>query len=718
MTAPADATPRPARAVTRAGRPTEGGRDRTAGDLDDGDAVAWTVTGVVAGALTGLWLTRGAWGPGLVAGGDVTAHLVRADFGIAEIVARGRLDGWSPRFMLGHQLFLFNGPGVTWAIALLRAATFGVASNPGALKALVIATFALQPAAVAYLARSLGLDRRASALAGILSLTVSVGFGLGMEGTFVNGLVSHQLGALVFFVALGALLRLVREPRSWRRRAVAGVAVAALAVTHVISTVLLALVAPIAVVLVLTRDDLARGREIAAGLAAAGAVAVGLGAFWLFPFAAGQELRGPVVTWGTDPFERRVAALLRGDLVWTPAVAKLVMTGWVAAAACSVARRRRYAPLLALPLLVLVAAHVAIEYPGPGDLTIQLANRALGYVGVLALVPVAAVAGDLLGTAGRRLAGRGAGTALALAAVACAVAFVARNGHEELAGELGPPAPEMREAAERVASLVPEGARFAVTRDYPAEIARTGVIEPARWLAWASGRDVLNGFNPEASVAGSAAFAADGPREGETADEWLRELRRLGVSHVVVTRPDVREALRSASLASPVWARGELSIHEVTADDGGPAPPGAQTDVPAEVTFAGDAPERPAWTVDAAAPATLTLALQWSPKWHASVDGAPAAIARTPDALMAVRVPAGEHTVRLAYRPDAVDRAGAAVTAATLLALGAVWQRRRLAPVWARAAAAARAARAGGAGPAGGGHGRPLSGTARAPRLE
>ena len=668
-------------------------RVRPAADLGRGDARAWTVAGGVAGAATGLWLTRGAWGPGLVAGGDVTAHLVRADFGISEIVARGRLDGWSPRFMLGHQQFLFNGPGVTWVIALLRLASFGGLSNPGALKVLVIATFALQPAAVAYLARSLGLDRRGAAIAGILSLTVSVAFGLGMEGMFVNGLVSHQLGALAFFVSVGAALRLLRDPRSWRRRVVAGAAVAALVVTHLISAVVLLLVLSVAVALVLSTIDTSRWRDVAVGGLAAVALAVGLGAFWLFPFLAGQHLRGPVVTWGTEPFEQRVGDLLRGELAWEPAVAKLVAAGWIAAAVSSVARVRRYAPLLALPLLVLAAAHVAIDYPGPGDLTIQLANRGLGYVAVLGLVPVAAVLSDTLCLVGRRLRPGGA-EALAVVALVVVVAFVARNGHDELAGELGEAAPELRAAASRIEELVPDGARFSVTRDYPAEIARTGVIEPARWLAWASGRDVLNGFNPEASVAGHAAFVADGPRAGQPVDDWLRELRRLGVSHVVVTRPDVRDLMEGASVASPVWEAGEISIHELASDEGGRPPVLMQTATPAEVSFSRHGPERLAWHVWSARPTTATIAVQWSPKWHATVDGRSVPLARTHDALIDVALPAGEHTVRLAYRPDVVDRLGAAVSVLTVLVVIGLRARRRLAPRVDRARAAARSAAA------------------------
>src|SRR4029079_11900794 len=164
---------------------------------------------------------------------------------IAHLVAHGRLDGWFPRFMLGHQEFLFNGPGVTWAASFIPALTFGTLSNSGALKVLAIAAIAAEPLAVAYFARSFGLDRVTGAIAGILALTATVGYGLGLEGQFVNGLLSHQVGAIPFFVSFGAVLRAYDEP-SRKRSILAAVALAALAIPHLISVMILAFMLPIA----------------------------------------------------------------------------------------------------------------------------------------------------------------------------------------------------------------------------------------------------------------------------------------------------------------------------------------------------------------------------------------------------------------------------------------------------------------------------------------
>ena len=97
---------------------------------------------------------------------------------------------------------------------------------------------------MAFLARSLGLGRLAAGIAAVLSLLVSSEFGPGLQGLYLIGLVSHQLGAPLFCLALGASLRV---PSDARRRWVllAAVSVAGLAITHLISVMILAVVFPL-----------------------------------------------------------------------------------------------------------------------------------------------------------------------------------------------------------------------------------------------------------------------------------------------------------------------------------------------------------------------------------------------------------------------------------------------------------------------------------------
>ena len=80
------------------------------------ERISPTVVGVGVAVVLALWSTSGAWGGLPPHGEDVMSYLVRADFALPHLVAHGRLDGWFPRFYLGYQEFLFNGPGVAWSM--------------------------------------------------------------------------------------------------------------------------------------------------------------------------------------------------------------------------------------------------------------------------------------------------------------------------------------------------------------------------------------------------------------------------------------------------------------------------------------------------------------------------------------------------------------------------------------------------------------------------
>ncbi|MGH8975639.1 MAG: hypothetical protein ACRD0C_20840, partial [Acidimicrobiia bacterium] len=225
--------------------------------------VTWA--GLVVGTAVAVVLVAPAFGSRPPAGEDVMAHLVRADFAIPELVGRGRLDGWFPRFFLGHQEFLVNGPGVVWLMAAVRGLTAGLLSNTGALK--VVATgslVALVPAAW-FLARSFGLSHAAAGLGAVLATCVSNPFGLGLEGLFDVGLIPHQVGGVLFCVALGAGVRLLHDGRrSWA--VLAAGALAGLAVTHLISVLVLGVILALCLVaLVPARAVTAAGLRRLAG---------------------------------------------------------------------------------------------------------------------------------------------------------------------------------------------------------------------------------------------------------------------------------------------------------------------------------------------------------------------------------------------------------------------------------------------------------------------
>src|SRR5207237_6187367 len=131
--------------------------------------------------------------------------------------------------------------------------------------------------------------------------------------------------APLFFLALGALLRV---PIDARRRWVllAAVSLAGLAITHLISVMILAVVFPL-LAFGLRREHLARAAL--ARFAATGALAAALAAWWLIPVLAHLDLRGVVATWATPSFGDRVDAIVNGHVLFRPYTVCIVVAGWV-----------------------------------------------------------------------------------------------------------------------------------------------------------------------------------------------------------------------------------------------------------------------------------------------------------------------------------------------------------------------------------------------------
>ncbi len=624
-----------------------------------------TGAGLVVGTAVALVLVAPAFGSRPPAGEDVMAHLVRADFGIPELVARGRLDGWFPRFVLGHQEFLFNGQGLVWLMAVLRGATFGVLSNTGALKVVSIGSYLAMVPAAWFLARAFGLSREAAGLGAVLATCVSNPFGLGLEGLFDVGLIPHQLGGVLFCLTLGACLRTLDDARV-RWRVLAASALAAMVVTHVISVLVLA------VMLALSLLTLAPFRGLSGPglrrLAGAGLGAGGLAGFWLLPLTAHRDLRGVVTTWGTPPFGERLADIARGEILLPAGLGALAV---VASAYLLWDRTRPAVALAVVPFAYLVVAHGSLHLLPHNELTLQLANRGLGYAGLLAVLAVAAFVGAVTARLGAT------GYLAALAGVA--VLALSSGPGRHAAAQLGEPVPPMRAAAAALSQLVPDGARFATQRDFPGEISRTGMVHPETWLARVSARNSLNGFNLESSSTPWAGLLPDelddsGPRTS------ARRLARFGVTHVVTTGEALFDDLTASGRYRPVWRDPPLAILEVLPRPAQPEPASLVSSLQPLLARLTDArPEHLAIETEAASRTPVTVALAWSPKWHARQDGQPVRLGRTADGLMTLDVPPGPSQLRLDYRAtDAWDRLGATLTLLTLLFAGLrSWQGRR-----------------------------------------
>src|SRR5205814_3519545 len=134
-------------------------------------------------------------------------------------------------------------------------------------------------------------------------------------------------------------------------------------------------------------------------LAGTVAATAGLAAFWLVPMLAHRDLHGVYTGWDTPPFPTRVADIATGRMLFPAGFAAAVVAGWLYQIGCAARRRVVGSELVwvVVPIAYLPVAYAGLRLLGPGDVTLQLPNRGLGYVGLLAVfavaAPVATVAG-------------------------------------------------------------------------------------------------------------------------------------------------------------------------------------------------------------------------------------------------------------------------------------------------------------------------------------
>jgi hypothetical protein len=630
--------------------------------------------GLVVAVLLAVWLTTGLWGREPPSGDDTMAHLIRAQFTLDELAPHAQLDGWQSRFGLGYQQFLFYGPAFTWAVVLLHWLSLGLLSVAGAFKVAAIASFVALPLSVAYLAGSFGLGRRAAGLAAILVLCVSSPFGgVGLEGTFGIGLIPNQLGAVFACLALGAMLRLVTDPGP-RRVVVAGVALAAVFVTHAISAVILAVLLAVILLTFLGTEGWQAGlvRHLAGALVLAG----GLAAFWLAPAFAHNNLRGALTSWENPPLAERLADLLAGRLLFHGLLVWLLLAGWLYAVHRFQQRQPWALALVVTPFAYLWVADLFLRWDPNNVVSMQLANRGLGYVGVLAVLPFAALLAHAATPFGDQRRWRVAGEALAILSAALLVAGTSGANRSEVVREQTP-TPTLRALAVQLAANVPDGARFVTQRDFPNERRITGVSHPDFWLPWASGRDTLNLFNIESSTTGWPGQVADHLTE-QPPDEAADELARLGVTHVAVINDQAAQPLMASPRFTTLWRSRPTALLAVSPRQGQPAP-GSLLSTPAAAQARLVRAEAQQLVVEASSgqPTSATIAVAWSPKWHARTNGRPAPLGRSANGLLTLSLPAGRSTIKLVFRPDAWDMLGVTLTTLTIVALaGLAWRRR------------------------------------------
>lgn len=649
--------------------------DAPAPDRDDRRTI-WMIVAVgVVITLSGLhFLANGE----VVPGNDMTGHLQRNEWGIEELFLEGRLDGWFPGLMLGYQLFLFYGPGLTVLVALADLLTLGTVSDAGALKMVMVAGLIATPIVTLRFARAFGLRPFVAGAAGILSLAAGSTRGGGIDGTFATGLAAQQVGLPLAVFALALVTEAVSRASPPRRTGPLPLAftVAALALTHPLSLLLTAMLTPICLGAVAVQGTFDR-----AGirrLLTSAAWAIGLSAWWWLPAMIGSDLRGPTSSFTLPGVWEHVELLVTGDRGWRGIVGPIATLAVAAALVDGVvARDRRLLALALLPVTSFGLLHLTHGLLGIySDVGRQLPNRGLVLVAVVA-TPAAAAGIDAWvqrapGSLRRRIPGAHDGSVTWT--VLCGLTL-----WSVLSLDIGPvdryrPEPVLFEAADILGDEVPDSARYGWIDGDSGDL---GVPEPQRWLTWKSGRNSQTPFVIETAPGASAVgFVSRGPIDAGDAGRWIARTRRLGITHVATGNSVKAAMLAGHRDLTPLLEHDSLVIWRIEARPGAPTGSIVPASAARIVDHDGDTYVIDI-TVDRSMGEPTPLALGYSPGWSASIDGENVDVTRSNDDRVAIVLPEGDHRVALRFDEEPPGPVGRAIATATLVLAGGRTFRRR-----------------------------------------
>ena len=148
--------------------------------------------------------------------------------------------------------------------------------------------------------------------------------------------------------------------------------------------------------------------------------------------------------------------------------------------------------------------------------------------------------------------------------------------------------------------------------------------------------------------------------------DWVDQVRRLAVTHIVTWDDTDREALEGSQTVREVMRSGVIAVFAIQARPD--APVGSLVDIPGiSSEHVDDATVRIEYSLPSRT--DVVVALGWSPKWRATVDGRHASVHRTSDNRLSVSLPAGTHHLVLHFASDGADALGRAITVLTILAL-------------------------------------------------
>jgi len=649
--------------------------------------------GLIVCTALALWLVWPAFSPGRIVNLDAPRHLLRSEVMAGQFLPSGHVDGWSPWWYLGAQLFLFQSYGYFLLIGASALLLQSVVSLGLVFKFWYVLPIVALPAATALLALRLGLPRRAALAAALASITFSSSLGYGVGGVFGMGLLLQGAGVLGFALVWPQILAVLlhRDRSPWG----AVLVLAAVLIVHFITGAY----------------TLAAAGLVAAGLAVqqrhpwplfryalvAGGVLL-IAGHSLFPSLQWHDMAGAAVGWGVD--RDRFDRFLTGRLFGAQPLALAAL----AAAAWSV---RRGSPALAISAIVyfgtgfLGGANQQIWEPEAFQriLEILVRPRAMPYAALLQAV-FAGVAVDAIlrgcerafGSLGRPALAKASAPVMGAILLATTIPQMSSQRRfvqtESTVNHLDRPVYD--ELVSWLRDNVEPPAVIAVPRTLlPSEV--LGLRSVISLLNLDTGLYTLGGDQAELTKASRRAGRVDLDRLHAEAKRNATVLRNAGVSHVIISRADVREGLmdnddfellfehiQPARSHAPARRNGKalepIGVAVYRLRNGGSWLHGAGL----KVRGMDHSPERISWNVDVAPGRplrTVSASVNWHPNWAVTVDGVRVDTQISPARHVTFQVPTGARNVTLEFERSASEKAYNILSAAALLAAFVAWRR-------------------------------------------
>jgi len=646
-------------------------------------------------AAVTLWVVWPSFSPGRIVNLDAPRHLLRSLVMAQQFLPSGHVDGWSPWWYLGAQLFLFQSYGYFFLIGASAILLGHFVALEHVFKFWFAVPVVLLPVATALLALRLGVSRRGAFAAGLASITFSSPLGYGIQGTYGMGLLLQGAGVFGFAFAWPEILRVLldRNRSPWR----AVLVLAAVLVVHFISgAYALAASGMAAAALAL------RAREawplLRYGLIASTVLLIA--GHTLFPSLELRDIAGVAVGWGDD--RDRANRFLVGTLFGAQPLALASL----AAAAWSIRRGSRPLAITAIVFFVTGLLGGSNRQDWAPDhieklIEVLVRPRALPYAALLQAV-FAGVAVDAVLRAGERAAAwlsrpawEKVAAPIALAALFLMCLPEIERQRRFVRTEETVNAHDHRvylQLVEWLRKNVPPPAILAVPRMlFPQDV--LGARSVISFLNLDTGLYTLGGDQAELSRSSRRAGRVDLDRLHVDAQRNASALRAAGVSHVVISKREVRDAL--AAVADSDFERVfEFSVptRPGISRNGKPKEPlgvavyrlrdgGRWLHGPGVKVRGMDySPERISWTVDVGGERptrAVTTSINWHPNWTITVDGERIEARCSPARHVVFELPLGAKNVTLEFKRNAREKAYNAVSLATLVVVAVAWRRSR-----------------------------------------